>query len=270
MAFAVSADGTRIFYETAGSGPPILLQTASFSTARHWEGQIEAFSKHWRIVTWDYRGHGRSEAPKEPGRYTLEHVLEDLEAVHQAAAGLEPGFLGGLSIGGLVSLCYALAHPDRVRALVLINTGPGFRKPEALAGWRRMLERAALRMEERGLVGYLEGRRARDEILGLDPDSEAAACARAGTLLSSVDGLTRFARGVAGPVPNLIDSLHLIQVPTLILVGALDRAFQRAGEVMAAKLPEATHRLVPDAGHVLNLDRPAEFASAVTEFLASV
>ena len=57
---------------------------------------------------------------------------------------------------------------------------------------------------------------------------------------------------------------------TEILVGALDRAFQRAGEVMAAKLPEATHRLVPDAGHVLNLDRPAEFASAVTEFLASV
>ena len=139
MAFAVSADGTRIFYEVAGSGPPLLLQTASFSTARHWEGQIESFSKHWRVVTWDYRGHGRSEAPVEPERYTLQHVLQDLEAVHQAAAGLEPGFVGGLSIGGLVSLCYALAHADRVRALVLINTGPGFRNPEALAEARKQL-----------------------------------------------------------------------------------------------------------------------------------
>ena len=270
MAFAVSADGTRIFYEVAGSGPPLLLQTASFSTARHWEGQIESFSKHWRVVTWDYRGHGRSEAPVEPERYTLQHVLQDLEAVHQAAAGLEPGFVGGLSIGGLVSLCYALAHADRVRALVLINTGPGFRNPEALARWRSMLEKAARRMEERGLSGYLEGRRAKDEILGLDPKSEAAGCALDGTLLSSVDGLTRFARGVAGPVPNLVDSLHLIQAPTLVLVGALDRAFQRAGEVMAAKLPNATHRSIPDAGHVVNLDRPADFASALTEFLATV
>lgn len=270
MPIAVSADGTEIFYEVAGSGPPLLLQTASFSTARHWEGQVEALSAHWRVVTWDYRGHGRSEAPDDPARYTLEHVLEDLESVHQAAASLEPAFLGGLSIGGLVSLSYALAHTDRVLALVLINTGPGFRKPEALARWQGMLAKAAARMEERGLPGYLEGRRASDEILGLNPDSEAAGRARDGTLLSSVAGLTRFARGVAGPVPNLVDSLHLVPVPTLVLVGALDRAFQRAGEVMAAKLPNATHQVVPEAGHVVNLDRPKDFEAAVIRFLEAV
>ena len=270
MAFAASADGTKIFYEVVGTGPPLLLQTASFSTARHWEGQVEAFSKHWRVVTWDYRGHGRSEAPPEPGRYTLDSVLEDLEAVHQSAADLEPGYLGGLSVGGLVSLCYALRHADRVRALVLVNTGPGFKNPEALAGWQEMLGKAAARMEERGLAGYLEGRRAQAEILGRNPDSDAALAAREGTLTSTVAGLRRFALGVAGPVPNLVDSLHRIEAPTLVLVGEHDAAFQRAGEVMAAKLPHATHRVIEDAGHVINLDRPEAFCEAVVAFLGSV
>ena len=111
-------------------------------------------------MTWDYRGHGRSDAPEDPDRYSLDLVVEDLGAVHEAAAGGVPAFVGGLSIGGLVSLSYYLAHPKRVRGLLLFNTGPGFKKPEALAQWGTMLERAAAKMESVGIEKYLEGRRA--------------------------------------------------------------------------------------------------------------
>ncbi len=268
MATVRAGDGAEIFYRCVGEGPVLLLCTASFSTHVHWSGVEPALARRYRVVTWDYRGHGLSEAPDEPGRYSLARVVEDLRAVHRAAAGDEPALVGGLSVGGLVSLSYYLAHPERVRALLLFNTGPGFKKPEAAAQWHEMLERAASKMEEVGLESYLEGRRAQAELLGLDPDAKAARPVREAILRSSVAGLTRFARQVAGPVPNLVDRLHEIAVPVLVLAGAQDSAFQRASEVMAAKLPDASRVVLEGAGHVLNLDRPAAFLEAVDAFVA--
>jgi pimeloyl-ACP methyl ester carboxylesterase len=262
-----SADGTKIFYRVAGEGTPLILSAASFSTHRHWVEAQATLSRRLKVVTWDYRGHGRSEAPEADERYSLAKTLEDLRAVHAAAAGDEPAVLGGLSLGGTVSLSYALAHPDLVRALLLVNAGPGFKRPEALRDWQEMLERAARKMEREGLPAYLAGGRARAQLVGLRPESEGARQAVEGILESRVAGLARFARRVAGPVPNLVDELHRIEQPALILVGELDPAFHRAAEVMAAKLPAATRLALPDAGHVLNLDRPAAFAKEVEAFL---
>jgi pimeloyl-ACP methyl ester carboxylesterase len=268
VSFVQASDGAEIFYRAAGEGPPLILCTASFSTHLHWSGVESALAEHYRVVTWDYRGHGRSEAPEDPERYSLAQVVDDLGAVHRAAAGDEPAFVGGLSVGGLVTLSYALAQPEQVRAVLLFNTGPGFKKPEALAGWNEMLEKAASKMEAVGLEVYLDGRRAQAELLGLNPESPGSAAVRSGVLASSVAGLTRFARRVAGPVPNLVDRLSEVKQPALVLVGALDPAFQRAGEVMAAKLPNASHVVLDGAGHVMNLDRPDAFVGAVRHFLA--
>lgn len=262
-----SSDGAKIAWRATGSGPPLVLCTASFCTHLHWSSVEEPLAEFARVVSWDYRGHGLSDAPDDPARYTLDQVVADLGAVCEAAIGPEPAFVGGLSVGGLVALSYALAHPERVRGVLLFNTGPGFRNPEALAGWNAMLEKAAKKMEAVGLEEYVRGRRAADQILGLDPEAPAAARPLEGFLRSSVAGLTHFARGVAGPVPNLVDRLHEVATPALILVGELDAGFQRAGEVMAAKLPHARHTVVPGAGHVMNLDRPEAFVTAVRGFL---
>jgi len=203
-----SNDGTRIHYEVAGEGTPLLLCNASFATLQHWQPAVASLAHGCRVATWDYRGHGDSEAPGESDRYSLAQVVEDLRGVHQAIAGDRPACIGGLSIGGLVSLSYALRFPGRVRALLLFNTGPGFKNPEAAAAWNDMLRRTAARMEAVGLERYLEGKRARAELLGRNPDSDAAREARQAMLRSSVSGLTRFALQVAGPVPNLVDRLH--------------------------------------------------------------
>src|SRR5574338_727472 len=136
MPFVLASDGAKIFWRARGAGPPLILSCASFSTSAHWAGQEEGLSEFARVVTWDYRGHGQSDAPAEPERYTLAQVVDDLGRVHAAAAGNEPAFATGLSVGGMVSLSYARARPDRVRALVLVNTGPGFKNSEALAQWR--------------------------------------------------------------------------------------------------------------------------------------
>jgi pimeloyl-ACP methyl ester carboxylesterase len=265
--FVESSDGAKIFWTAEGSGPPLLLSSASFSTHLHWSGQVPALARFARVVTWDYRGHGLSDAPEEPARYSLAQVVEDLRHVHDAAVGGEPAFVAGLSVGGIVSLAYAQAHRERVKALLLFNTGPGFKNPEALAQWQSMLERAAAKMGEVGLEKYLEGSRAQAELLGLDPAGAQAAEARVGILRSPVAGLQRFARGVAGPVPNLVDSLHQIDLPALVLVGEHDANFQRASHVMAAKLPRALRVELAGAGHVLNLDQPDAFVREVERFV---
>ena len=182
MPFVEASDGAKIFWQAQGSGPPLLLSNASFSTHLHWAGQLDALARFARVVTWDYRGHGLSDAPEQAERYTLSQVVDDLRCVHDAAAGGEPAFVGGLSVGGIVSLSYARAHRERVKALLLLNTGPGFKNPEALAQWESMLERAAAKMGEVGLEKYLEGSRAQAELLGLHPETEQAAEARRGIL----------------------------------------------------------------------------------------
>ncbi len=85
------------------------------------------------VVTWDMRGHGRSEAP--PGLYTREDALDDLGAVVDAAMAVAagPALLVGHSLGGYFSLAYTLARPETVRGLALLSTGPGFRNPDSMA-----------------------------------------------------------------------------------------------------------------------------------------
>ena len=270
MPFAEASDGAKIFWQVQGTaGPTLLLSSASFSTHLHWAGQLDALARFARVVTWDYRGHGLSDAPEEPERYTLAQIVDDLRRVHDAAAEGAPAFVAGLSVGGIVSLSYARAHRERVKALLLFNTGPGFKNSEALAQWQSMLERAAAKMGEVGLEKYLEGSRAQAELLGLSPGTPQAAEARRGILRSGIPGLQRFARGVAGPVPNLVDRLHEIDIPALVLVGELDANFQRASQVMAAKLPRAVRVELAAAGHVLNLDQPDAFVSEVERFITT-
>jgi pimeloyl-ACP methyl ester carboxylesterase len=235
----------------------------------HWSPVVDALAQRTRVVGWDYRGHGESDAPVEPGAYTLERVLQDLAAVHLAAACGAPAWLGGLSLGGLVALAYTLAWPERVRGLVLMNTGPGFKRAESREQWRRTWEKAAERLEQVGVERYLDGSRARLEILGKNPTSPPALLARQGVLRSDAAALARFARGVAAPQPDLTGRLAGIQVPALVLCGADDPAFHRAGELLEARLPNAHRALIPGAGHPLPLDAPAELSRAMLAFLGA-
>ena len=270
MSFVESRDGTRIHYRVEGAehdpGCGLLLCHPSFSCDVLWDRVRGTLAERRRVVTWDYRGHGRSEAPHDPERYSLEAMLLDLEAVHAVALDGRPCHLGGLSFGGTLALCAARRSPERVRSLLLLNTGPGFRNPEAQARWEDMLGRAADKLEREGIRTYLEGRRARAELLGLapegSPDLEEALAA------ADPAALAQFARRVAGPVPSLVDELEWIEVPSLVVVGAKDEGFLPASHVMAGKLPRARRVEIPDAGHVVSRDQPERLCAVLEGFLA--
>jgi pimeloyl-ACP methyl ester carboxylesterase len=270
MPTVTASDSVKLYVEAHGDGFPLMLSPGYCQTHENFRPQVGPFvDAGARVVLWDYRGHGESESPEDPGAYFLEQVLDDLDRVLEWAAPGRPAVLGGLSFGGLASLHFAIARPERVRSLLLFDSGPGFKNREAQAGWEAQVGRIADRLEKIGFEGYVDGRAAATAI-GRQPELPAAQAAGRAIQAQNPHGVARFGRRVVGPAPGVIDDLASIQAPALVLVGEQDTAYARAGEVMAAKLPNATQVVIPEAGHVVNIEQAEAFNRAVIEFLLTL
>ena len=264
-----ASDGVRLYAEAHGEGVPVLLSCALNTTHENWRPQVEPLvGAGYRVVLWDYRGHGRSQVPEDPAAYRMEQVVDDLLRVLEWAASGRAAVLGGLSFGGLASLHFALAHPQRVRALLLVDSGPGFKNPKAQAGWEKAVERTASFIEREGMQAFVE--RAAGTTVGRHGERPAARAAARAIAAQDPRGVALFARRVSGPAPPVIDRLPEIRVPALVLVGAEDTDYLRAAEVMAAKLAAAEQIRIPGAGHMVNLEEPEAFDAALLDFLARV
>jgi pimeloyl-ACP methyl ester carboxylesterase len=248
----IDRDGVEIYYESHGEGPPVLLSHGYGATCRMWDGEIDAFRGRYRIIVWDMRGHGNSGDPADPEAYSQALSVGDMSAVLDAC-GVSCAVIGGLSLGGVMSLAFHLAHPQRVAALMLCDTGPGFRNAEARALWNERAFARARELDEKGLAALRGGGETR---LGQH---------------RSARGLAGAARGMLAQFDSsLIDSLPTIHVPTLLLVGSEDKNFLAATDYMASKIPGARKVVIPQAGHAANLDAPGAFDRAVAEFLAGL
>ncbi len=245
-------DGVRLAYEIhgeGGPGPTVVLTHGYGASRRMWDPNLSATEPH-PTLAWDMRGHGQSEAPEDPALYSHEHTLEDLAALLDAA-GAERAVLIGMSLGGFMSLRFRLGSPDRVAALVLVDTGPGFRRPEAREGWNAWARQTADDLERRGLDA-LPGSREQ----------------RGAGHIHGARGLAHAARGMLTQEDAAVfESLEQVAVPTLVVVGAEDKQFLTAADVMQARIPGAEKVVLPGAGHAANLDAPEEFNAAVAGFL---
>jgi len=211
---------------------------------------VAALAAERPVITWDMRGHGRSGCPAEQAEYTQAACVRDMAALLDTC-GAERAIVGGLSLGGFLSLAFWLAYPRRVAALVLCDTGPGFRNDEARQRWNDRSMATAARLEQDGLSALGDGPR--------PPDS------------AHPMGLAHAARGMLTQQDGrVIDSLPSIDVPVLVIVGADDRPFLGAAEYLAAKIPWAEHVVIPNAGHSSNRDQPELFNQQVRKFLASL
>jgi pimeloyl-ACP methyl ester carboxylesterase len=243
-------NGVAIYYEAHGKGPVVLLSHGFAATSEMWRGQVEPLTRKHRLVIWDMRGHGNSDYPADPAEYSEAATVGDMAALLDAV-GADRAIVGGLSLGGYMSLAFHRRHPERVGALMIIDTGPGFRNDEARAGWDERALKTAARYRAEGLAPLQSGSR------------EMAASTH-----RSADGLALAARGMLTQRDaGVIDSLPTIAVPTLIVVGADDKPFLAAADYMAAKIPGAHKTVIPAAGHSANLDQPAAFNQALVEFL---
>jgi pimeloyl-ACP methyl ester carboxylesterase len=246
----INRDGVEIYYEVHGSGPILLLTHGYSSTSGMWDGQIEALSGHHKLVLWDMRGHGQSDYPDDPSQYSEALTVADMAALLDEV-GADSAIVGGLSLGGYMSLAFYRTHPERVSALLIIDTGPGFKKDEAREAWNKRAHDTGDRFEREGLTVLKSASRERSTVSHRD-----------------ALGLARAARGMLTQRDaRVIESLPDIKVPALVVVGADDAPFLAASDYMAAKIPGAKKVVIPAAGHAVNIDQPQAFIDAVLPFL---
>jgi pimeloyl-ACP methyl ester carboxylesterase len=246
----IDRDGVKVHYEVHGSGPTLLLTHGYSSTSTMWQGQIAALSKHHRLVLWDMRGHGQSDYPDDPAAYSEALTVADMAALLDEV-GTDKAIVGGLSLGGYMSLAFYRAYPERVSALLIIDTGPGFKKDDAREAWNKRAHETAERFERQGLAVLKSASPERSRVSHRD-----------------ASGLARAARGMLTQRDaRVIETLPNIKVPALIVVGADDTPFLAASDYMAAKIPGAQKVVIPAAGHAVNIDQPQAFMDAVLPFL---
>ena len=254
-------NGQSIHYEdTGGAGEAIVFSHGFFMSGRMFEPQVRALEDRYRCITWDERGHG--ETVTSSGPFTYWDSADDLIGLLDHL-GIETAVLAGMSQGGFLSLRAALAHPDRVRALILIDSQPGPENPETLEGYNQMIAAwtspGGPPQEIVDTVGAI--------ILGAGFDDpswmEAARKMEPDTVNQIYETLTTR--------DDVTPRLGEIGVPVLVLHGDQDVAISiDVARAYVTQLPDGELVEVEGAGHAANLTHPEPTNAAIEAFLARI
>lgn len=252
--FLTRDDGTRLAYEIHNpdaAGTPMIITHGFSATAAMWDPNIATLSKDRPVLTYDQRGHGQSGDPGKTEGYSEAIDVADMDALIDLLDAPKV-IVAGMSLGGYLTLAYHLAHPDRVAALLLQDTGPGYKSDKARDAWNDYAEGVAVQK-------------------GSDDPGLAKSAEVASAVHDNPKALMHVARGVLKQRDaRVINSLPTIGVPTLVVVGANDANYLAATDYMTSKIPGARKVVIPNAGHAANMDQPELFNSAVEEFLGEL
>ncbi len=242
----VDVGGHRLRVAVSGDGEPTFVCLHGLvDSLAIWDRVAGPLAGRGRVVRVDQRGHGGSEAPAGP--YRREDLAADVAALIRAL-DLERAVLVGHSMGGIVAMATALAHPERVAGLVLIGTASQCN--EKTAGW---YERIAQAGEREGLAGLVRSIYGPDSRKTLDGDAKGIAA------------VTRVLKSLheAPLTPRLAE----IRCPALLVVGDRDPMGPKASSILADALPGAQLVTVPDCGHWVHVAKPEVVLEAIDGFL---
>lgn len=244
----LEVSGGRLHYEVTGSGPPVVLVHGLALDVRMWDAQLPALADVATVIRYDVRGFGCSVRDDET-EYT--HAADLWRLVDHL--GIDSVALVGLSMGGGIVLEAALGEPSRVTALVLLDAVvDGVRwDDESRSGM------AAIREQLR--VGGLPAARAallrHDFFAPAIRNRELAA--RLEQIVGDYPGQGWIGRDPHGARPKTLELLPTLEVPTTVIVGELDvPCFREMADLLAACLPHADKIVVPDTGHLVNMEAP--------------
>ncbi|HBH01019.1 MAG TPA: 3-oxoadipate enol-lactonase [Candidatus Rokubacteria bacterium] len=260
----VTANGIAMQYTLDGpaEAPVVTLSHSLATTLAMWNPQLPALATRWRVLRYDTRGHGGTDAPA--GAYTLDQLAEDARRL-LAALGIRRTHWVGLSMGGMIGQTLALAEPGLFRSLALCDTSSRV-PPEARGAWRDRIATAGTQgMEplveptiERWFTGTFRGARrdvvdpVRAMIRGTSPVGYVGCC----HAISALD---------------LTERLPALTLPTLVLVGEEDPGTPvAASRAIHERIAGSRLVVLGSAAHLSNLEQPEAFTRALTEFLAGV
>jgi 3-oxoadipate enol-lactonase len=261
MAFA-NNHGQSIFFDDVGSGAPVVLGHSFLCSGEMWRGQIRGLAGGCRIINPDFRGHGRSGPCDRP--FSLYDAVEDVIAVLDRL-GIERAVWCGLSIGGMVAIRAALRHPDRVAALILLDTDAGSETGLRALKYRAMgLGAKALGMRPfiPAITRLMFGPTTRRRNPGLVGEwRRAFATVEVPSMLRCLHALM--------DRDSVVARLPEIEVPSLVMVGEQDRSLPPAlSRRIFEGLRDSTMAVVREAGHLSALEQPTQVNEAIKRFLA--
>jgi 3-oxoadipate enol-lactonase len=264
---SVTIDGIKIDYRIFGQGAPVVLIHGLACGKRMWFHQVRALSDRYRVITYDQRGHGLSDAPDDPSRYSPGHLARDLVGLLDAL-GLDEVSVVGFSMGGGPALALALSTPDRVSRLVLADVGSG-----ADDVWKiQWLSRRWVDFIDREGFEGLIAEMLRSDFYksyanrGARHRHHMASLIRATPLV----GLRHTVSEILGKRRSLFrmtEMLRSIEVPTLVLVGQRDYVCRNSARLLVDNVPGASLRRIPNAGHMSPLEEPKQFSASLLDFV---
>lgn len=272
MSHLTTDDGIKLYYEETGTGIPIVFVHEFAGDCRSFEPQVRFFSRRYRCITYNARGYPPSDVPVDGARYSQQRAADDIRAVLDALA-IEKAHVVGLSMGGFATLHFGMSYPDRARSLVIGGCGYGAEREqrqkfqEESEAWAKRFE--SLGMTEAGATYALGPTRVQFQ----NKDPRGFAEFRGMLAEHSALGSANTQLGVQRERPSLWDltePMRNLTVPTLVLHGDEDWPCLLPGVLMKQTIPSAALAVMPNCGHAINLEAPAEFNRIVGDFLAQV
>ncbi len=255
----------RMEYSDVGMGMPLLLIHGYPLNRMIWEPQMEGLQSEARILAPDLRGFGGSDPMQ--GAYSMDLLAQDCFDFLNNIGVKQPVVVGGLSMGGYIAFAFYRLFPDRVAALLLSSTRAAPDSEEAKSGRQKSIELAL----ERGAAAIAEPM--------LPKMMSPKTYARQPKLVDSVRTIMESAsvEGIVGSLlgmqarPDSTPTLALIDKPTLVLHGADDQIIPlKEAQTMQAAIQNSQMEVLPEAGHLLNLEQPELFNQAVVGFIKSL
>ncbi len=257
----IVTNGIQIHYQISGEedAPVVMLSHSLGSSLAMWQTQMQALDASFRVLRYDVRGHGGSEAPEGP--YTLEQLGEDV-VDPMDALGIDRVHWVGLSMGGMIGQGLALNHSSRLRSLALCDTA-AILPQDAQPIWQERIERA----REKGMESLADETMARwftQPFLAKGP--AALEMIRREFLATPVSGYVACSQAIMGL--NYLACLSGIKLPTLIIVGADDPGTPVSASVAIQRMiPQSQLVIIPSAAHLSNVEQPEAFNWALMNFL---
>jgi pimeloyl-ACP methyl ester carboxylesterase len=264
----VKVDNAQIYYETAGKGTPFVMIHAGVADSRQWNNEFAFFVRNYQVLRYDMRGYGKS----EPVDGEFSH-MGDLVSLLNALKLEEPLVIMGCSMGGGLAMDFALRHPSRVKALIMVGSGPSGLELDVPRSAKFAEAEKAFEAGDLDLTAEIETQIWFD---GTDRTPERVDEAMR-KLAYEMDrlALAHEVKQLGKRLPNTeipaFDRLSDLKIPVLIIIGTHDTPYiLAAADYMVEKVPSARKVQIEDAAHLPNMDHPEEFRNAVKTFLESL
>jgi 2-succinyl-6-hydroxy-2,4-cyclohexadiene-1-carboxylate synthase len=266
----VEINHVRYHIQICGEGAPLILLHGFTGDISTWEPFCEKWSQHARVIMVDLIGHGKTGSPLQSERYRMEEAVKDLNSIFNLLK-IDKADILGYSMGGRLSLSFAVTHPQKVRKLILESASPGLKTAEERIDRQQKDLKLATFLIEKGMeefVDYWEKIPLFQSHQNLsEQDQEELKKQR---LANSITGLANSLIGMGtGSQPSWWEEIENLHCEVLFVTGEWDQKFCGIAEEMQKRLKYSTWTKVNDCGHTIHVEQAEKFATIVSRFLSN-